>query len=145
MTTGRPARDLPHACAMHGCKLCVECMGHCRTCPTTRQRLRHLELIPNHTLRMAIEEWCARSGVDLPARSSPPLAETIEGEASGAQGARDEGASEGLEMEQVVVGHDEIVWAVLHAGNVAVTGEQAAVALCANGGSERQRRGRIAF
>ncbi|ABO97989.1 predicted protein, partial [Ostreococcus lucimarinus CCE9901] len=30
--------------------------GH-RTCPVTGVRLRHLELIPNHAIRTAIQSW----------------------------------------------------------------------------------------
>ncbi|CAH8381628.1 unnamed protein product [Eruca vesicaria subsp. sativa] len=33
--------------------------------PVTKNRLRHCELTPNHTLKSAIQEWRSRSGLDL--------------------------------------------------------------------------------
>ena len=34
--------------------------------PVTKNRLRHCDLTPNHTLKSAIQEWRSRSGLDLP-------------------------------------------------------------------------------
>lgn len=33
--------------------------------PVTKNRLRHCDLAPNHTLKSAIQEWRSRSGLDL--------------------------------------------------------------------------------
>ena len=101
-----------------------------RSCPTTGQHLRHLELTPNHALRIAIEEWCGQHGVEVP----PRVPECFEREdlgslmaEEGAGGGADRGAEARAAgvgvVDQVVLGHQEIVWAVEGAGQTVVTGE----------------------
>lgn len=41
------------------------------TCPATMQQLETLDIVPNHTLRRLIEEWCAKHSFSL-VRVSPP-------------------------------------------------------------------------
>lgn len=101
--------------------------GH-RTCPVTGVRLRHLELIPNHAIRTAIQSWAPadvsrlrplaplhdKAVVDIH-RQSSDIAGTIASMSASAGAANAQAMEVGDDQHPVYTiaeGHDEIVWGV---------------------------------
>lgn len=84
--------------------------GH-KTCPVTGVRLRHLELMPNFALRNAVREWAETNGVTLRPVKAPTMSTTyMEVETSEAFVTDD--VPETIPAQQILQGHDEIVWAM---------------------------------
>eukprot|EP00882_Tetradesmus_deserticola_P004990 GHRQ01005259.1.p1 GENE.GHRQ01005259.1~~GHRQ01005259.1.p1 ORF type:complete len:429 (+),score=103.88 GHRQ01005259.1:79-1365(+) len=69
-----------------------------RTCPVTGMRLRHLELVPNHALRNAIQEWATAHGISLPNHYDTTNQPTFK--------------LDDHHPKNILLGHEEIVWAV---------------------------------
>jgi F-box/WD-40 domain protein 7 len=105
--------------------------GH-RTCPVTGVRLRHLELIPNHAIRTAIQSWAPaelsalrplaplhdKAVVDIHRQNSdfaglPSADQELAPSAGGAANASTADASDDQHpVYTIAEGHDEIVWGV---------------------------------
>ncbi|CAG9464369.1 unnamed protein product [Pedinophyceae sp. YPF-701] len=86
------------------------------TCPVTGQRLRDTaELIPNHALRNALEEWASASGVLLPPR---PRVRSSYLERASVRASAHEGREAG---DSILHGHSEIIWAILVHGPLVFT------------------------
>jgi len=103
--------------------------GH-RTCPVTGVRLRHLELIPNHAIRTAIQSWAPaelsalrplaplhdKAVVDIHRQNSDfiVLRDAIEHERApgGASAVVFEASEDQHPVYTITEGHDEIVWGV---------------------------------
>lgn len=83
----------------------VHTQGH-KTCPCTGMKLRHLEFTPNYALKSAIQEWAVANNYKLP---EPPAPERVRPELL-AQ--KSEHQMDTLDHPPLLIGHDEIIWAV---------------------------------
>mmetsp|Transcript_26651 Transcript_26651/g.50639 ORF Transcript_26651/g.50639 Transcript_26651/m.50639 type:complete len:532 (+) Transcript_26651:449-2044(+) len=85
--------------------------GH-KTCPTTGARLRHLELMPNFALRNAVREWATNNNYELrPVSEQACVTALAEPSHVCVQD-----VSENMPGQQILQGHDEIVWAMEMSG-----------------------------